>query len=57
MSQCLPCRGHENHLCQLVEKKIDLEKMKKLVKDARYICKNCGRAAAGETSLCAPEKL
>ena len=57
MSQCLPCRGHENHLCQLVEKKIDLEKMKKLVKDAQYICKNCGRAAAGETSLCAPEKL
>ncbi len=57
MSQCSPCQGHENHLCQLVEKKTDLNKMKELVKGAQYICKNCGRAAANEANVCAPEKL
>ena len=35
----------------------DLEKMKKLVKDAEYICKNCGRAAKDEENLCNPSKL
>ena len=47
------CRGHENHPCQLARKKTDLNKIKKPMKDAQYICKNCG----GETNLCAHEKL
>jgi rubrerythrin len=35
----------------------DLEKIKKLVKDPVYVCKNCGRAAKDEESLCNPTKL
>jgi len=35
----------------------DLEKIKKLVKDAGYVCKNCGRSAKDEENLCNPTKL
>jgi hypothetical protein len=35
----------------------DLEKIKKLVKDTAYVCKNCGRAAKDEENLCNPTKL
>jgi hypothetical protein len=35
----------------------DLEKIKKLVKDAEYVCKNCGRSAKDEENLCNPTKL
>lgn len=49
------CReGHDKHICQM---KDDLEKVKKLVKDAEYVCKNCGRAAKLEENLCSPTKL
>jgi hypothetical protein len=49
------CReGHDKHICQL---KDDLEKVKKLVKDPQYVCKNCGRAAHNEENLCSPTKL
>jgi len=49
------CReGHDKHICQL---KDDLEKVKKLVKDPQYVCKNCGRAAHSEENLCSPTKL
>jgi hypothetical protein len=49
------CReGHDKHICQL---KDDLEKVKKLVKGAEYVCKSCGRAAKNEENLCNPTKL
>jgi len=50
------CReGHDNHhICQM---KGDLKKVKKLVKDAEYVCKSCGRAAKNEDNLCNPTKL
>ncbi len=32
-----------------------LKELKTLVKDSRFVCKDCGRAAAGEESLCEPE--
>jgi hypothetical protein len=49
------CReGHDKHICQM---KDDLEKVKKLVKEAGYICKNCGRVAKSEENLCKPTKL
>jgi hypothetical protein len=56
----MPHPGHENHLCHLVEKnslKTGLADYKKLVQEAQYICKGCGRTAAKAESLCAPEKL
>ena len=46
--------GHEKHLCQI---KDDFDKLKKLVKDPLFICKNCGRAAKNEENLCKPTKL
>jgi hypothetical protein len=41
----------------MVEDKVPLEKIKPLVKDAKYICKGCMRTAAKAEILCAPEKL
>jgi hypothetical protein len=56
----MPHPKHESHLCYLqnvgyVES--ELEAYKKLVRQPKYVCKNCGRAAANETNLCKPEKL
>ena len=55
------CKGgaschEENHLCRIIIRK-DLEKIKKLVKEAQYYCKNCGRAAARAENLCAPSRI
>jgi hypothetical protein len=41
----------------MVEDKVSLDKVKPLVKDAKYICKGCYRTAAKAENLCAPEKL
>jgi transposase-like protein len=38
-------------------RKDNLSKYKKLVRDARFICKKCGRAAHDEKSLCKPVTL
>ena len=35
----------------------NLQEYKRLVKEGRYVCKGCGRVAANERNLCAPEKL
>jgi len=32
-------------------------KFKKLVKDARYFCRKCGRSARQKRNLCKPEAL
>ncbi|MEM5786546.1 MAG: hypothetical protein AAGU11_04460 [Syntrophobacteraceae bacterium] len=58
--QKMPHPAHEQHLCYLqnigyVES--ELEEFKKLVKEPKFICKNCGRAAASDKNLCAAEKL
>ncbi len=56
----MPHSGHERHLCfmhNIGTVKDKLEEYKKLVKDGKYVCKVCGRAAADEKHLCAPEKL
>jgi hypothetical protein len=55
MGEC--CAGHDQHMCQLVGKKTLVEDLKALVKDAKFICKGCGRVAADEKNLCAPEAL
>jgi hypothetical protein len=41
----------------MVEDKVPIEKIKPLVKDAKYICTGCMRTAANAENLCAPEKL
>jgi len=57
--------GHDDHkgssktLCELTSRsgKIDLKKLRPLVEDARFICAECGRAAAKAKNLCSPKKL
>jgi DNA replicative helicase MCM subunit Mcm2 (Cdc46/Mcm family) len=56
----MPHPAHEGHLCFLQNVGYlitNLQEYKKLVKEGRYVCKNCGRVAANEQNLCAPEKL
>ena len=56
----MPHPAHEEHLCLLQNvgyHTSHMEEYKKLVKDGRYVCKGCGRVAANEKNLCAPEKL
>jgi hypothetical protein len=53
-----PHIGHKMHLCEMAaEGRVTLEQMKSMVKDAKFICKNCGRAAAREENLCDPVPL
>ena len=33
------------------------EEFKKLIRPARFFCRNCGRSAVSENNLCNPEKL
>lgn len=48
---------HElNHLCQIIIRK-DIGRIKELVKDSQFFCKNCGRAAHSEENLCNPSKI
>ena len=49
-----PCAGdHSQHICKLAEDD-KFEDIKQLVKDAKYICENCGRASHAEENLCSP---
>ncbi len=53
-----PHIGHQMHLCELAaEGRISLEQFKSIVKDAKFICKSCGRVAAEELHLCDPVSL
>jgi hypothetical protein len=53
-----PHIGHQKHLCKLTEGgDCTLEEIKTLVKDAKFICKKCGRAASAEENLCEPVSL
>jgi hypothetical protein len=45
--------NHEQHICKLGEDG-KFEDIKQLVKDTKYICANCGRAATSEDNLCSP---
>jgi hypothetical protein len=56
----MPHPNHEKHLCYLENiGYLDSypEAYKELVRDAKYMCRVCGRAAASKESLCAPERL
>ncbi|MFQ5821660.1 MAG: hypothetical protein ACE5I5_16875 [Candidatus Heimdallarchaeota archaeon] len=53
---------HKNHLCFMVVRedlltKIDINRVKKLVSPANYVCRDCGRVAAKAENLCNPMKL
>ena len=56
----MPHNGHDKHLCYLTNLGFMVESPQdymKLVRDANYICKQCGRAANSPDNLCKPMKL
>ncbi len=56
----MPHPGHERHLCLLANTeylKENFADYKNLVKNPQFVCKSCGRTAANEANLCAPEEL
>jgi len=56
----MPHPGHEKHLCYLNNlgfQKSNTEEYKELVKEPKFLCKNCGRVAASEKNLCNPVEL
>lgn len=56
----LPHSGHNQHLCYLVNlgaPQREPIKYKKLINDAKFMCKQCGRVAADARNLCKPVKL
>lgn len=59
-AQSMPHPEHDNHLCYLENigyAKSNLEAYKDLVRQSQFVCRKCGRAAAGNNRLCKPEKL
>ncbi len=50
--------GHEKHLCKMVVgDQADIETLKPLIRNPKYICKTCGRASANAENLCNPISL
>ena len=55
------CKGTQNnhdknHICQIVANR-DMGRVKELVKDSKFFCKNCGRTAHIANNLCNPSKI
>ena len=56
----MPHPGHDKHLCYLNNlhfQDSNPEEYKDLIREPKFFCKNCGRAAASEKNLCKPVKL
>lgn len=56
----MPHEKHEEHLCYLHNLgflQTNLEEWKALVRNPKFVCQNCGRAAASDKNLCKPDKL
>lgn len=47
----------KKHMCDLMADKAAFETVKEAAKNARFICKACGRAAGEIESLCDPVSL
>jgi hypothetical protein len=53
-----PHIGHKHHLCAMVQRgDHTLEQIKDLVRDPKFMCKHCGRAAKDAANLCEPVPL
>ena len=51
----LPHIGHGQHLCHLVEYgEATLNDIKSLVRNSKWICRKCGRAANNMENVCEP---
>jgi len=51
--------SHDSTLCAMTccRGRIDLKKVRPLVENAKSICRDWGRAAAGAKNLCSPKRL
>ena len=55
------CKGGEDchderHLCKIAGQR-DYDLLRKLIKDVRYFCRKCGRAAHDASNLCQPSEI
>lgn len=57
MASKMPHEGHNKHMCYLVNMKTPVAELKKIAKDAVFMCRNCGRSAKDKKHLCNPVKL
>ncbi len=50
---------YEDKICSLTSSRdqIDLDLLKKLIKNSRYVCRTCGHSAVESAKLCWPEKM
>lgn len=56
----MPHPEHGKHLCYLNNlgfQKSNPDEYKDLVRDSKFMCKNCGRTASDKSNLCEPVKL
>jgi hypothetical protein len=56
----MPHDWHEIHLCYLANLGYQMQNTKEyksLVREPKFMCKHCGRAAADKKNLCVPVKL
>jgi hypothetical protein len=55
-----PHPGHQEHLCvahAVGYLHTNLDGYKKLVRNPKFVCKQCGRTAASSDNLCDPDPL
>jgi len=52
-----PHKGHSQHLCAMIAGGSGYKEVKALVKNPKFICAECGRAARKKGSLCSGRKL
>ena len=59
MSQYEAAQDHSEKMCALTccTCHLDLDKLKPLVKNAEFICRDCGRVAVDQNRLCDPAPL
>lgn len=59
MREPISCGCGEDKMCVLTccPCNLDIEKLKPLVNDPRFICKACGRVANKEQNLCRPVSI
>ncbi len=58
--ETMPHPGHDKHLCYLTNlgyQNSHPDDYKDLVRDPKFMCKNCGRVAHDAKNLCKPEQL
>ena len=56
----MPHSGHEDHLCYLQNVgylRNYPDDYREFIKNTKFFCKDCGRAAADDKRLCEPEEL